>query len=532
MNRLRAFVIQFIRPPPLADAHDPSGSLAFPYNKPYPCPLPIPADCDGYIRASLNTFYEGHLMRDTRSRQLSTLDHMNLGRLNRRRFLQQSSGSAVAAAMGLGFWTTALAAKRQADQRHERLTVTDIETHDITVDYHDWIAYELNHFYGPSQRTIYVVHTNHGLVGLGESGSREPDATISKYIGTSPFDWIGDETSLGLGTAMYDLMGHAAGVPVYKLFGRRHRRWVPRGSWTVSADPTHMARAVQQYAARGFTWMKYHLSPFENVFDQLDAMQAVAPRGFRILFDITMGGTNDAMPDMLERIAEYPIAGGFEDPLNEKDIEGYAELRRRIRLPVILHHSPLGATFEVLRRPADAYILGHAKIGVAARRAGLFAAANLPFMLQNTGGHITRTMTTHMQAAFKTASFHFHCDAETWKSEVVVRQPDPVNGLVRVGEQPGLGLKLDQAELERLKTLKLPLQKKWIIKTRYANGSLMYNIADPKESIFMVRPDRRKLLPLSYQAPLKTEWWDDDGSQEYKNMFARIEKEGVVLLRK
>jgi len=293
-----------------------------------------------------------------------------------------------------------------------------------------------------------------------------------------------------------------------------------------------MARAVQQYAARGFTWMKYHLSPFENVFDQLDAMQAVAPRGFKILFDITMGGTNDAMPDMLERISKYPIAGGFEDPLNEKDIEGYAELRRRIRLPIILHHSPLGATFEVFRRPADAYILGHAKIGVAMRRAGLFAAANLPFMLQNTGGHITRTMTTHMQAAFKTASLQFHCDAETWKSDVVRPQPDPINGLVRVSEQPGLGLKLDRTELERLKTLKLPQQKKWIIKTRYANGSLMYNIADPQDSIFMVRPDRRQLLPLSYESPLKTEWWDDDGSQEYKEMFARIKKEGVVLLRK
>ena len=27
--------------------------------------------------------------------------------------------------------------------------------------------------------------------------------------------------------AMYDLMGKAAGVPVYKLFGQSHRSWVP-----------------------------------------------------------------------------------------------------------------------------------------------------------------------------------------------------------------------------------------------------------------------------------------------------------------
>ena len=50
----------------------------------------------------------------------------------------------------------------------------------------------------------------------------------------APFDWVGDETSLPLGTAMYDLMGQAAGVPVYKLFGQRYRKWVPVACWTVS----------------------------------------------------------------------------------------------------------------------------------------------------------------------------------------------------------------------------------------------------------------------------------------------------------
>ena len=145
-------------------------------------------------------------------------------------------------------------------------------------------------------------------------------------------------------------------------------------------------------------------------------MQAVAPKGFKIHYDLTMGGTDDHMFELLEKMAQYPIAGCFEDPLEPNDIDGYADLRKRVKLPVVLHHTPMQATYSVLRRAADIYMLGHAKIGVAMRRAGLFAAANVPFMLQNVGGHITRAMTTHMQAAFKTASFHFHGDAETWKS--------------------------------------------------------------------------------------------------------------------
>ena len=41
--------------------------------------------------------------------------------------------------------------------------------------------------------------------------------------------------------------------------------------------------------------------------------------------------------------------------------------------------------YEVFMRPADIYMLGHAKIGDAIRRAGLFAANESPFMLQECG---------------------------------------------------------------------------------------------------------------------------------------------------
>ena len=156
------------------------------------------------------------------------------------------------------------------------MQVTQIEVHEIALAYHDWIAYPLNHYYGPAHRTVYIAHTDDGRIGLGESGGAEPQETIDQYVGSNPFDWIGDETSLGLGTAMYDLMGQAAGVPVYKLFGQKYRSFVPVGAWTVSTHPEHMAETVTRYAAQGYTWLKYHLSPFENVFDQTEAMQAVA----------------------------------------------------------------------------------------------------------------------------------------------------------------------------------------------------------------------------------------------------------------
>ncbi len=412
------------------------------------------------------------------------------------------------------------------------MKVTEIEVHPIHLEYQEWQAYALNHFYGPKTKVIYVVHTDDGKLGLGEGNSRESQEIVDRYMGSNPFDWIGDETSLALGTAMYDLMGQAAGVPVYKLIGQKHRSWVPVGSWTVSTHPDRMAQTVKRHAEMGYTWMKFHLSPFENVIDQTEAIQKVAPPGFRIHYDFTMHGTDDHMIALLSKLQEYRVAGCFEDPLPGRDIEGYRELRKRSRLPVVLHHSELGFSHDVLMGAADAYMLGHAQIGDAIRRAGLFAAGNTPFMLQNVGGSITRAMITHMMAAFPSANFHFIDAGETVKDDVTAERLQPVNGFVRVPEKPGLGLTLDRKELQRLATLKSPPQPPWIIKSEYANGTRMYNKMVTSNAIFMVLPVRaRALPPMSYDQPISTEYWDDDGSAEYKQMLTRIEKEGVVLDR-
>ena len=411
------------------------------------------------------------------------------------------------------------------------MRVIDIEVHEISLPYHDWIAYPLGHYDGPARRTIYISHTDTGLTGLGDGGRPVPEDVVQRYIGTNPFDWMGDEFCLPLGTAMYDLMGQAAGVPVYKLFGQKYRSWVPVGSWMVSTHPKRMAEAVERYAAAGYTWMKYHLSPFENVFDQTEAMQAVAPPGFRVHYDFTGGGTDDHMVDLLTKLQEYPIAGCFEDPIDEKDIAGSIELRKRIRLPIVRHRAALDCTYEVLMGAGDAYIRGHQLIGAAVRQAGLFAAGNIPFMLQCVGTTITRAMTTHMMAAFPSATFPFQSDTETWKDDVVKERLDPVNGFVRVPETPGLGVTLDRDALERLKALELPPQPRWIIKSRYVNGTRLYCPYDPESSRhFLVRPDwKRGLVPFSFCAPITTEYWDDDGSPEFAQMYARLEREGMVL---
>ena len=61
------------------------------------------------------------------------------------------------------------------------MKVTEIETHHVAVEYQDWIAYQLNHYYGSRRQTVYVVHTDAGRVGLGEKGGDpEPQEVVDQ----------------------------------------------------------------------------------------------------------------------------------------------------------------------------------------------------------------------------------------------------------------------------------------------------------------------------------------------------------------
>ena len=97
-------------------------------------------------------------------------------------------------------------------------------------------------------------------------------------------------------------------------------------------------------------------------------------------------------------------------------------------------------------------------------------------------------------------------------------------------EQPGLGIELDMEEVERLERVEPRPKAKFIIVSRFENGTTLYTSPDPKNPHFMVRPDwSRTLMPMSYAAPLRSEYWDEDGSSEFATMMDRIEREGAVL---
>jgi galactonate dehydratase len=148
--------------------------------------------------------------------------------------------------------------------------------------------------------------------------------------------------------AMWDIVGKACGQPVYNLLGGpcRNRIRVYANGWSESAsEPEEYARRAANIVARGFTALKF--DPFSNPWrthigraeedlavERVRAVRdAVGPK-----VEILVEAHRRLAPNEAIRIAqrlEQFEPFWYEEPIDAEDVEGLAEVRRRITLPVV-----------------------------------------------------------------------------------------------------------------------------------------------------------------------------------------------------
>ena len=404
------------------------------------------------------------------------------------------------------------------------MKITDIELYKIHPPLQSWNRDAIKLFSGDQEetRTIIVLHTDNGLEGLAEfCGDKNEivEQDLERLHGTNPCRWLAhSQLGIWVTPAIYDLVGKANQVPAYQLFGPRVRSWVPVGCWTVSQTPAKMAEEVEHAAAQGYTWLKYHTHHFHNVIDQTRAMQAVAPRGFKIHYDVNWDSSADHIMELGKELAQFPVAGLIEDPVRNFDLEGYKLLRQKCPLPVVFHHLPMQGR-EALMGLADGYMLGHYSVGQTIQRAGLLEAANVAFMMQNVGGHITMALVVHMAAAFDRATIHHQVANHLWEEDVVKPVFEVVGGQVPVPEKPGLGIELDREALERLKAGAPALMPKALIRVRVESGPTVY--ARPPLNQYRGLHHEVAGVGEGYDRPVDQDYWYDDGSEGFEALWDR-----------
>ncbi len=396
--------------------------------------------------------------------------------MRRRQFLNAAFRSAA----GLSLSALPLRAIAALGRSARELKITRIEHYPVVPPYHDYNAESLFRYHGRAvqSREIYVLKTNSELEGIGESWGGWNSELFQKYIGTSPFDWVGDPANLPMNMPMYDLMGKFLELPMWKLLGPKVRDWIPVSAWTVSQHPDAMAKEVESVSRRGYRWLKYHIDQIQNVVDQTAAMQQVAPRGFRTHYDFNANSNVKAIYPVLRELEKFPIVGRVEDPIQPTDREGYLLLRQKCKIPILLHHAPPTC---MLDGTCDGYMAGHAPIGHAVQTAAIAQSVGLPIMLQQCGGQINQAFLAHEAAVFPAATMDHVNLARLWRDDITTTIAPIEQGSIAVPEGPGLGVEIDMDKLHYYSEVPMPTYEPFLVRIRYKQGPTIYCRHDPHQ---------------------------------------------------
>jgi L-alanine-DL-glutamate epimerase-like enolase superfamily enzyme len=375
-----------------------------------------------------------------------------------------------------------------------------------------------------NQRVVFKVRTDAGIVGYGDARSPAPArSVVEPVIGRSPFDFLQADLHVGLGAALYDVMGKYLEVPAYKLMGQKVREAVAVAAWTRPASPERLAEEVRRAAAEGYTHFKMHSCEYYDVLAQTRAGEEAAPPGFRFHWDFNHNRTMPTVLPLLKELEKSPVVGFVEDPLRWNDIDGWRKLRQKVGMPVIMHVPQLGGGQEMIQGCADAYMLG-GPIGQMLRMGFAYAAANVPVLLQITGGTLTKALAMHLGAVLPTATLHSVNLDDQYEEDVTRERIPVIAGFSPVPEKPGLGVEVDEEALARCAANGPTEIPRHVAIVRLPGGRRIYY-----PSLAAVDVHRMTGKEEGTIRGIDLELRDDDGSSDFARLYERLQRDGAFI---
>lgn len=214
---------------------------------------------------------------------------------------------------------------------------------------------------------VVEIETSTGLVGLGNAAlsPHVTKAVIDNHlapllIGENPQDiaylWermyrqtlpfarkgSGMAAISAIDLALWDLLGKAVNLPVFRLLGGRLKDKIPVYASRLYAQPLDtLAAEAAAYRDQGFKMMKLRfgwgpkdgLEGMKRNVDLVRTVRETVGDSVEIMADCYMGWTVDYTKRMLPRLAPFDLRW-LEEPLIADDIRGYAELRAMNIVPI------------------------------------------------------------------------------------------------------------------------------------------------------------------------------------------------------
>jgi galactonate dehydratase len=274
----------------------------------------------------------------------------------------------------------------------------------------------------------------------------------------------------GLEQALWDIVGKACGQPVYNLLGGpcRDKIRVYANGWSDKANtPDEHARAAANVVARGFEALKF--DPFDNPWrthvghaqedravERVKAVREAVGPNVEILVEVHRRLSPNEAIRVAHRLEEFrPF--WYEEPIDAEDMDGLAEVRRRIDIPVVTGEALYSKNqfAEVFaRRAADILNPDVCNCG------GILALKEIAAMAEpwhvtvspHNYNSTTLGLASTLQVAACVPNFlitEYFVSFEGRGREIARPAFEVSNGYIPLPTAPGLGIELDEAALVR-----------------------------------------------------------------------------------
>jgi L-alanine-DL-glutamate epimerase-like enolase superfamily enzyme len=267
--------------------------------------------------------------------------------------------------------------------------------------------------------------------------------------------------------ALWDLKGRWLNQPVYRLLGGPSRTEIPAYASALgySIEPSRAAERARDFVRQGYGAMKWFFrdGPLDGRAGMTRNMQLVtALRGavgdeVDLMFDCWMSWDVPYTVAMAERMEEFEPRW-IEEPVLPDKIESYAEIRRRVSIPIS------GGEHEYTRWGLKQLMDADA---VDVLQPDIYWAGGITEMLKICALASTYDLPVIPHGHSTPASAHLIASQPAnvcplleylvkWNEihQFFLAQPvKPHNGVVTVPEGPGLGMDLDEAKIQEQRML-------------------------------------------------------------------------------
>ena len=329
--------------------------------------------------------------------------------------------------------------------------------------------------------SLYKVYTDDGLIGYGpHTGRSDPSSIVVMDPCYVEALWDAQMSgrrsathgrgAAGLEIALWDLIGKAAGLPIYKLLGAYTDRIMAYAATSRLMDKEEMVEHVLAIMERGFRAIKLRLhraDPWDDV-EVVDAVRQGAGDELMILVDANQNNASDGyrfwsrqtamrIARALDELAVYYL----EEPLPRPDIEGLAEIASSVDMFVAGgEHTPTVYDFRehIVRGAYDIVqpdtILG-GNYGITGLRkvallADYFGRQIVPHVMSGNHFAMGIASTLHAMATVENCPMvEYGYDppiltpetTQPFLREPILVEPD---GTLKVPDGPGLGIDIDE----------------------------------------------------------------------------------------